>query len=314
MQFSNTITELLDITYPIISAPMAGVSGGELARAVSLAGGLGLIGAGYSDATWLQQQLEITAGTRIGIGFITWQLAQKPELLKIALAKNPVAIMLSFGDATKFVEPIKSSGTKLICQVQTVKDAKIVAKQGADIIVAQGSEAGGHGATRGTFAFVPAVVDAVSPIPVIAAGGIADGRGLAAAMMLGAKGVLIGTRFYACTEALGNPSAKQLIVKSSGDETLRSNIIDYARGLDWLKPYTGRTLKNKFTDKWEHETDLADKINDDERNKYKQALLDEDYSIASVFAGEDIDLIHEILSAEEIVKRIMEDAIYTISK
>src|SRR5207237_5537708 len=109
--------------------------------------------------------------------------------------------MLSFGDPRPLVHSIKTAGCKLICQVQTVDDARLARDAGADIIVAQGTEAGGHGGSRGTFPLVPAVVDAVAPIPVIAAGGIADGRGLAAALMLGAHGALIGTRFYATPEA-----------------------------------------------------------------------------------------------------------------
>src|SRR3990167_55526 len=132
---SNILTELLKIKYPIISAPMAGVSGGKLARAVSDAGGLGLIGVGYADSLWLEQELQFVSKSVFGVGFITWQLSQKPELLELTLQKNPTAIMLSFGDPSLFVDKIKSAGVKLICQVQTVKDAKLAVKQGADIIV-----------------------------------------------------------------------------------------------------------------------------------------------------------------------------------
>ncbi len=303
---SNILTELLKMKYPIISAPMAGVSGGQLARAVSNAGGFGFIGAGYADSSWLEQELKFVSEIAFGVGFITWQLAQKPELLALALQKNPTAIMLSFGDSSPFVDQIKSAGAKLICQVQTVKDAKLAAKQGADIIVAQGSEAGGHGSTRGTFALVPAIVDAVASIPVVAAGGIADGRGLAAAIMLGAQGALLGTRFYACTESLGHPNAKQAIIDATGDQTLRSNIFDDARALNWPSPFTARTLQNQFTQKWQAES--VNKMDAFERARYQKALDAGDFSIAGVFAGEGIDLIDEILSAKEIVNRIMKEA------
>ena len=308
MKFTNKLTQLLKITYPIISAPMAGISGGTLASAVSQAGGLGFIGAGYNDKNWLLQQFRLAADSQIGIGFITWKLAQNPELLTLALAQSPVAIMLSFGDPRPFVDEIKASNAKLICQVQTVKDAKDAVKYGADIIIAQGSEAGGHGASRGTFALVPAVVDAVKPVPVIAAGGIADGRGLVAAMALGADGVLLGTRFYACAESLGVDNAKQLIVNTDGDNTIRSNIFDVARGLTWPAPFTARSLENKFTAQWQHEKDQTAKMDIAVRKQYQHACEIGDFSIAGVFAGESIDLIHDILPAKKIIEKIIKEA------
>ena len=287
---------------------MAGISGGTLASAVSQAGGLGFIGAGYNDKNWLLQQFRLAADSQIGIGFITWKLAQNPELLTLALAQSPVAIMLSFGDPRPFVDEIKASNAKLICQVQTVKDAKDAVKYGADIIIAQGSEAGGHGASRGTFALVPAVVDAVKPVPVIAAGGIADGRGLVAAMALGADGVLLGTRFYACAESLGVDNAKQLIVNTDGDNTIRSNIFDVARGLTWPAPFTARSLENKFTAQWQHEKDQTAKMDIAVRKQYQHACEIGDFSIAGVFAGESIDLIHDILPAKKIIEKIIKEA------
>jgi nitronate monooxygenase len=305
MKLANRLTQLLQITYPILSAPMARVAGGALASAVSQAGGLGFIGAGYSNADWLEQQLNIASGNKIGIGFISWRLAQAPELLTQSLSHKPVAIMLSFGDPKPFVDEIKASNAKLICQIQTVKDAVNAVKCGADIIVAQGSEAGGHGAFRGTFSLVPAVVDAVKPVPVIAAGGIADGRGLVGAMALGAEGALMGTRFYASTEALGGVGEKQLLVNTDGDHTIRSSIFDVARGLTWPSPFTARSLQNKFTKKWQHECNLKDKMDSAVRNQYLKACEIGDLSIAGIFAGESIDLIRDIMP----VKKIMEEII-----
>lgn len=312
MKFTNQVTELLKITYPILSAPMAGVSGGGLAKAVSTAGGLGFIGVGYNDTTWLQQQFDLAKDTHVGVGFITWQLAKRPELLTLALTYNPIAIMLSFGDSTEFAAKIKSTQAKLICQVQNVEDAKIAAQCGADIIVAQGSEAGGHGANRSTFTLVPAIVDVVGTIPVIAAGGVSDGRGLAAALMLGAQGVLIGTRFYASTEALGSIKAKQLIVETDGDHTMRGNLFDLVRGLNWPAPFTIRSLQNKFSDKWQ-QSDFKE-IDATMRAEYQKAYENEDYSIAGVFAGETVDLIHDILPAKEIVQKIIQETKSTLLK
>ncbi|AKP74055.2 hypothetical protein AVI53_02770 [Piscirickettsia salmonis] len=170
-----------------------------------------------------------------GIGFITWKLEQVPELLDLAIKHQPRAIMLSFGDVKPFASKIKDAGITLITQVQTVKQAIYDKEQGADIIVAQGSEAGGHGANRGT-------------TPVVAAGGICDGRGIAASMMLGAQGVLLGTLFCASLEANGIEAAKKLLIESNGDQTIRSELFDIVDGYDWPKPYSARAIKNKFSE------------------------------------------------------------------
>src|SRR5205085_8141734 len=142
---------------------------------------------------------------------------------------KPAAVMLSFGDVAPHAGKIKKAGALLISQVQTVRHAKAALANGADILIAQGAEAGGHGDSRGTFALVPAVVDAARGVPVAAAGGVADGRGLAAALMLGADGVLVGTRFFATQEAMGPAAAKARIVAASGDTTIRSILFDIAR-------------------------------------------------------------------------------------
>ena len=171
------ILKLLDVQYPIISAPMGNIAGGRLATAVSQAGGLGLIGGGYCDADWIAQQLDIADNQRFGIGFISWRLKDNRAVLDMVLERNPQAIMLSFGDIAPFVKKIKIKGIPLICQVQSVEQAMDCKNKGADIIIAQGTEAGGHAAEQSTMSLVPAIVDAISPMPVIAAGGICDARG-----------------------------------------------------------------------------------------------------------------------------------------
>ncbi len=163
---------------------------------------------------WLETETAKLKGfaAPFGIGFITWSLAKQPELLDIALDANPRAVMLSFGDPAPFAPKIKAARSLLICQVQSEDMARQALDAGADILIAQGTEAGGHGASRTTIDIVPAIVDlAAGRVPVVAAGGIADGRGLAAMMMLGASGVLMGTRFYASIEADGAEEAKQRI-------------------------------------------------------------------------------------------------------
>jgi nitronate monooxygenase len=312
MPFRTRLTQLLGIEHPILLAPMGSVSGGALAAAVSAAGGLGLIGLGYGDPEWLEREFVAAGPARIGCGFITWSLARRPELLARTLAYRPAAVMLSFGDPAPFAGSIKEAGAALICQVQTVAQALEALTAGADAIVAQGAEAGGHGATRATLPLVPAVVDALrargSDVPVVAAGGIADGRGLAAALALGADGALIGTRFLASSESLAAPVAKARVVAAGEDATVRTRIFDLARGLDWPDGYTGRALVNRFAERWHgREGELQDELAA-EQVRYAEAAVRRDFDTAAVFAGEDVDLIHDIRPAAEIVRDLSAEA------
>src|ERR671920_424224 len=202
------------------------------------------------------------------------------------LSYEPHAFMLSFGDPRPFVPVIKEAGCMLICQVQDVEEGRAARAAGADIIVAQGTEAGGHGADRSTLPLVPAVVDVVAPTPVLAAGGIADGRGLAAAIMLGAQGALIGTRFYAAIEALGQESAKEYIVAAKGRDTERTRVFDVVRQHAWPRPYTGRAIRNRFMERWEgRENDLSAAL-DEEIPGFRAAVRDGDLFGGLAPAGE----------------------------
>jgi len=304
----TVLTARFGLRCPIISAPMGAVAGGRLAAAVSRAGGLGLIGPGYLGAEWIDAEFRAAAGERVGIGFISWDLARAPERLDAALAHRPVAVMLSFGDAEPFVDAIRRAGALLIMQVQTVEAARRAAALGADVIVAQGTEAGGHGAQRALFPLLPAVVDAVAPIPVLGAGGIADGRGLVAALALGAQGVLIGTRFCAAVEALGTDAAKARIVASGGDATVRTRIFDIVRGLPWPKGFTGRAIRNAFTDRWHGREDELLAVQPDEQRRYAEAAQTGDLETALVWAGEGLDLVRDVRPAAAIIAEIMRDA------
>ncbi len=309
MALTTKLTELLGIRHPVLLAPMDLVSGGRLAAAVSTAGGLGLIGGGYGDAEWLKRELDSAGTARVGVGFITWSIARRPALLDMALERRPAAVMLSFGDPEPFVDRIKRAGAALICQVQAVAMARDAAAKGADVLVAQGTEAGGHGLTRGTMALVPAVVDAVGgDLPVAAAGGIADGRGLAASLMLGASGVLMGTRFYASEEAIGHPAAKERIRRSSGDDTVRSIVFDISRRNVWPGPYTGRVLRNAHVDRWLGREVVLMQHVEEESLRYAAAREAGDYDIAAVIAGEAVDLIDDAPPAATIVERVVTEA------
>ncbi|KKC04136.1 nitronate monooxygenase, partial [Mycobacterium nebraskense] len=176
MSLGTRLTKSFGIEHPVVLAPMAMISGGRLAAAVTAAGGLGLIGGGYGDAEWLRREFDRAEGANVGCGFITWSLARQPELLDAALARRPAAIMLSFGELQPFADRIRAARVPVIAQAQKLDHARQALDAGADVVVAQGGEAGGHGMTaRSTFTLVPDVVDLVaerSPDTlVLAAGG-----------------------------------------------------------------------------------------------------------------------------------------------
>ncbi|MGL4288261.1 MAG: NAD(P)H-dependent flavin oxidoreductase [Phreatobacter sp.] len=308
MAIITPLTEKLGLDVPVLLAPMAGVSGGALAAAVTNAGGFGFIGGGYCDRDWLRREMAAAGNTPAGVGFIAWALEKDPELIDLVLARRPPAIFLSFGSIGGFASKIKVAGAALVVQVQSVAEARAAAAEGADIIVAQGTEAGGHGSNRATLPLVPAVVDAVGAIPVVAAGGIADGRGLAAALMLGAAGVLCGTAFFASRESLAHPNAKQAAVAGSGDTTFRGSLFDLARGIDWPEPWTIRTLANDFSRQWGADpAGLRDTLGA-EQARYAEARDQGNVDVAAVIVGEGVDLVHTIEPAESIVRRMGAEA------
>jgi nitronate monooxygenase len=306
------LTDRLGIRHPVLLAPMGFVAGGALAAAVSAAGGLGIIGGGYADPDWLERELAAAGNQRVGCGFITWALARQPAALDQALRRSPAAVMLSFGDAAPFIPRIKEAGALAICQVQSVKQAKRALDEDADILIAQGSEAGGHSGARSTFPLVPAIVDLAAAsgyeVPVVAAGGVIDGRGLAAALMLGADAVLMGTRFLAAEESLASPAAKSRLVAASGDDTVRTRVFDIVRGYDWPAQYAGRALTNRFSATWHGREAALAAAGEGERALYAAAAASGDVDTAVVFAGEGIDLIHAVEPAGVILERVVAEA------
>lgn len=311
MLITTSVTQLLGIDHPVLLAPMDLIADGRLVAAVDTAGGFGILGGGYGEEEWLVRELDVLdrLNARFGVGFITWSMAKKPRLLDLALERKPVAVMLSFGSPVPFIDRIKRTGTIVICQIQSVALAKEAIAEGADILVVQGTEGGGHGASRGLITLVPEVIDVLGPrIPIVAAGGIADGRGLAAVLMLGAAGVLMGTRFYATQEAAGAQAAKELIRAATGDDTLRSIVFDISRRNVWPAPFTGRCLRNVHADRWlGREVELMRHL-DEEAEKYATARAEGNFDIAAVIAGEAAGLIHDIPSAHDVIERVVQEA------
>ncbi|MFO1070118.1 MAG: nitronate monooxygenase [Geminicoccaceae bacterium] len=312
MPIRTRLTERLGLEHPILSAPMGFVAGGALAAAVTRAGGLGLIGGGYGDPDWLREQFAAAGNEAVGCGFITWSMARRPELLDQALDRRPRLLMLSFGDPLPFAARIHAAGTLLACQVQTLAHARRALEAGAQILVAQGSEAGGHGAVRGTLTLVPEVADLCARTApetlVVAAGGIADGRGLAAALMLGADGVLVGTCLFAAAEALVHPGLQRAAVAADGDATVRTAVVDIVRGLDWPPGYSIRVLRNALVERWHGREDAMRAGLDAIRSRYAEAAAAGDGAEAGVIVGEAIGLVDRVEPAAAIVARIAADA------
>lgn len=312
------LTEKLKITHPIIQAPMALAAGGKLAAAVTEAGGLGLIGGGYGNHDWLDQEFRAAGNARVGCGFITWSMAEDEGLLDRALSHDPKALMLSFGDIAPYAKKIIDQGITLIAQVQTLEQVEAAIDNGAEIVIAQGAEGGGHGLRRSTVTIVPEVADLIAkaaPKTVLcAAGGIADGRGLVAALSLGADGVLMGSRLWAASEALVHPNMHDAAIEATGDETIRSSVMDMARERDWPEGYTARVLKNAFTHYWHGREDELEEELDRVIPEYQEAWDQGDTEYANVFVGEATGLIHDIQPAKDLIEAIVAEAEGIITK
>ena len=313
MQLSTRFTSALGIEHPIVLAPMAFTSGGRLAAEVSGAGGLGLIGGGYGDEAWLRHEFAAADGESVGCGLITWKLAANPRALDLVLEYEPVAVMLAFGDPAPFADKIHAAGSRLFCQVTTMREARAAVDVGADVIIAQGDEAGGHGtAARSTFTFVPELADLLMGIapatPLLAAGGVADGRGIAAALTLGADGVMVGTRFWAAAEALVSPVAQQRAMAASGDDTIRTAAYDVVRNLDWPDDYKMRVLRNSFVDEWLGKVEVLRARQDQASRDYREALAANDFDFVNVTVGEAIGQINEILPAADLTRALVKEA------
>lgn len=304
MALSTAFTELFGLEHPIALAPMGGSAGGALAAAVSNGGGLGILGGGNGNPGWLARELPIVAagtGKPWGVGFQSWAI--DIGTIERALEMSPRAVMLSFGDPSSFAPSIRQAGVALIIQATDLDEARQAVDLGADVIVAQGSESGGHGARRGraTLPFVPVVVDLAAPTPVLAAGGIADGRGLAAALALGAAGVLVGTRFQATAEALVDPSVSKAIIEGRGEDTERNRVLDIARSSRWPSKYTARTLGHPFLDQWRGREDELIADPGAARQAYQDGIARGDLPPEPVWASEAVDLINDLSSALDLV-------------
>jgi nitronate monooxygenase len=235
-------------------------------------------------------------------------------LLDQVLARQPAAVMLSFGPVAAFAAQIRQSGVPVICQVQSMAHAREAVGAGAEVIVAQGGEAGGHSGSRSTFTLVSEVAAYLAKTApdtlLVAAGGVADGRSLAAALMLGADGVLIGSRLVASSEALTPSGFHDAIVAADGDATIKTSVIYLVRNYHWPSEFSGRALRNGFVAKWHGREDaLTDPaIGASETERYWTAFKSGDADNAGVFMGEAVGLIHDIQPAAQIIEAMVAQA------
>jgi nitronate monooxygenase len=304
---------------------MALATGGALAAACARAGALGLVGGGYGDLAWTQREYALASEqlkgdgpshARLGCGFITWKLDENAEALDWVLTQKPCAIMLSFGDPRPYAARIATAGAQLICQVQRLEQVPQALEAGASVIVAQGGEAGGHGANalegRSTFTLVPEIADYLAAHApntlLLAAGGVADGRGLAAALMLGADGALVGSRLWATTESLAGAGAKTQATETSGDGTARSKVFDILRRKNWPAPYDFRAIRNDLHR--QHEGHIAELQADPDtaRADYDAGVKAGDFTRAHATVGEAVGLIADIPHAAALIARITQQA------
>ncbi|HEY3081847.1 MAG TPA: nitronate monooxygenase [Chloroflexota bacterium] len=306
------LTERLGIDHPVVLGGMASGTNPALVAAVSAAGGLGVLGAtGLSPDEVAAASAEVRGATDrpFGLNLLLFQVGSRvPQaVVEAVLEARPRVFSTAWGDPAPYVEPAHRAGLLVMHMVATAADAARAVESGVDVIVAQGTEGGGHVGHVSTLALVPAVVDAARGRPVVAAGGIADGRGLAAALMLGADGVLMGTRFLATPEAPVPPSYKQAIVDASGSDTVFTQIPDLAPEVSWPGALS-RVLRNRFVERWLGREEELRRQGAEAGQAATAARARDDREEMKLFAGQSSGLIGSIEPAGQIVRRVSAEA------
>lgn len=319
----NRICQILEIEYPIIQGGMTRVSDALLVAAVSNGGGLGVIGTGSMSAEMLREEIKKTrmlTNKPFGVNLIR-QDPKFDEQMKVVLEERPAVVTLGAIDRAEVIGVFKGAGIRVLPVVSTVVMARRCVQNGADAIIAEGSEAGGHIGDTTTMVLVPLIVDAlrsddgaVDSIPVVAAGGIADGRGMAAVFALGAEGIQMGTRFVCATECRVHPNVQEKFVKV-GD---RATVV---MGKDIGLPV--RAIKNRLTEEYsQYERDCLDPDHEctkmDVENfglgKLREAMQEGNIKDGSLMAGQGVALVHKIQPAADIIREIREEATMIATK
>ncbi len=307
----TALNDLLGIKYPIISAPMTPAAGGQLARAVTDAGGFGMIGVELKDSLEsISEQVKLARENNLqikfGIGLTTWHLKDRPELLQAAIDAKPTAICLSFGDIAPYVDKVQSKNILLFTQAQDLETALKAQSAGTDLLIAQGTEAGGHTGSVGTLPLLQIILAKVT-CPVVAAGGIGSGRGLAAVLAAGAQGAWIGTPFLLAEEARVSKAARERILQAKETETIHTHLFDRLQNLPWPDRFPGRALKNTFTEKW-HGKEAEAVANTKTLTEFQAAKAKEQFDVAHIYAGQIVGLLEQRTTAGDIVRSVASEA------
>lgn len=305
----SRITKLLGIEYPIIQGGMAWVAEHHLAAAVSEAGGLGIIGAASAPAEVVREEIrkaKALTDKPIGVNIMLMN-PNTPEVAKVVMEEGVRVVTTGAGNPAKYIKDFKAAGVKVIPVVASVAMAKLMERCGADAVVAEGMESGGHIGAATTMSLVPQVVDAVE-IPVIAAGGIGDGRGLAAAFMLGAEAVQMGTRFIVAKESIVHPNYKEKVIKS---KDIDSEITGMSTG------HPVRQIRNKMTREYlrlEKEGATLEELEHLTLGSLRKAVIDGDTVNGTLMAGQIAGLVSKEQTCREIVEELVREAESVITR
>jgi nitronate monooxygenase len=297
------LTDRFALSVPVVSAPMFGVAGGRLAAAVSRAGGLGTLGVGSATtAQTVTEECRIAAEAArpYGVGLMAWALDQDRGPFEATLAAAPALVSVGFGDYEQYVAPLQAAGVTVASQAGSLAEAKTAERAGVDVIVVRGGEGGGHGLNDvATLPLLQVVLDAVQT-PVLAAGGIANSRGLAAVLAAGAAGAWVGTAFLTCLEAQTPPAARVQLENATDTDTAYGRVFDVAQRLAWPAEYGARSLRNKFFDRWVgHEAELAG--DSAASTALRNARADGDYDTSYIYTGQGAALLRGQPTAAEVI-------------
>ncbi|MFC4787114.1 NAD(P)H-dependent flavin oxidoreductase [Nocardioides sp. MAHUQ-72] len=287
---------------PVISAPMAGPGGGRLAHAVSRAGALGMLGVPpTADDDWVRREAAVAGagGTAYGVGLLAWALGEAPGQLEAVLELRPALVSVSFGPYAEPVRRLRSAGILTATQVGSLADLEEATAAGVDVVVVRGAEGGGHG--RDAMATLPLLQLALeqTSLPVYAAGGILNHRGVAAVLAAGAAGAWVGTAFLGCVEAAGTPAAKAALFAAG--RTGYGRVFDRVQRAAWPDEFGGRAVANAFFDEW---VGREDRIDDDARSRFRTAVAAEDFSVAHVYAGQGVAALTGETTAADVVAEL----------
>jgi len=308
------ITDLFGIEHPVMSAPMAMHSGGKLAAAVSKAGGLGSFGGIHQTQgpDWLRKEIAYIRSETdrpFAVGFITAFLPMFQEHFETVLEERVPIVALSFGSPRESIERAKAAGAKVMCQVQSMEHGRDAVDAGADILVAQGNEAGGHTGSMNLLPLLVQTIDAFPNIPVMASGGIASGRALAAVLAAGAEGAWAGTAFLATPECVEIPEGhKQAIVDSDGEDTIYTRTYDVLWDAPWPQGIAERVQRNKFTDEWNGRDEEIVKRRQELQARVQAGEADFDSGVRAILYGQSAGAVNAVRPAAEVLREICEDA------